>query len=167
MTQPTGIGRALALLSRIEPLRVLDAYSCIGGGTEGYRRAFENCQITGVDIQAQPDYRGDAFHQGDAIEFIRAHGVITKYFNKYTKRDELQIVVTMPGQIEREVPPPAAKDMPSESGPEAQEQSDSPGDPALESSAPAPVEVPAEPAPAEPQPATPAASPTAPPGAAN
>ncbi|MET8023815.1 DNA methylase [Streptomyces avermitilis] len=74
MTQPTPLGRALALLSRIEPLRVLDAYSCIGGGTEGYRRAFGNCHITGVDIQAQPDYRGDAFHQGDAVEFIRAHG---------------------------------------------------------------------------------------------
>ncbi|MGW3100339.1 DNA methylase [Streptomyces sp. NPDC001102] len=46
----------------------------MGGATEGYRRAFGNCHITGVDIQAQPDYCGDAFHLGDAIEFIRAHG---------------------------------------------------------------------------------------------
>ncbi|MEU1518131.1 DNA methylase, partial [Streptomyces sp. NPDC005811] len=74
MQQPAPILRALALLSRIEPIRVLDAYCCIGGATEGYRRAFDNCHITGVDKEAQPDYRGDAFHQGDAIEFIRAHG---------------------------------------------------------------------------------------------
>ncbi|WP_030235656.1 DNA cytosine methyltransferase [Streptomyces sp. NRRL S-455] len=71
MTQPTPIGRLLALL---EPLRVLDAFCCIGGATTGYRRAFGNCHITGVDLQTQPDYQGDAFHQGDAIEFIRAHG---------------------------------------------------------------------------------------------
>ncbi|MDC0715729.1 thermonuclease family protein [Nannocystis bainbridge] len=36
-------------------------------------------------------------------EFVVARGVITKYFNKYKKQDELQIVVTMPGQIQREV----------------------------------------------------------------
>ncbi|MFJ4790565.1 DNA methylase [Streptomyces sp. NPDC088794] len=72
MTQPTDIGRLLALP---EPFRVLDAYSCIGGGAEGYRRAFgPRVHVTGVDIQAQPDYRGDAFHQGDAIEYIHAHG---------------------------------------------------------------------------------------------
>ncbi|WP_369186081.1 DNA methylase [Streptomyces sp. R08] len=71
MTHRPDIGRLLALL---EPVRVLDAFSCIGGGAKGYRRAFVNCHITGVDIQAQPDYCGDAFHQGDAIEYIRAHG---------------------------------------------------------------------------------------------
>lgn len=32
MTHPTVIGRVLALPG---PFRVLDAYSCIGGGTEG------------------------------------------------------------------------------------------------------------------------------------
>ncbi|MET8098472.1 DNA methylase [Streptomyces sp. NPDC005236] len=76
MTQPTDIRRALALQPRRgDVLRVLDAYACIGGATAGYRRAFgPNCHITGVDIQAQPDYCGDAFHQGDAIEYIRAHG---------------------------------------------------------------------------------------------
>lgn len=54
------------------PLRVLDAYCCIGGATKGYQRL--GWHVTGVDIQAQPDYCGDVFHQGDAIEFIRAHG---------------------------------------------------------------------------------------------
>ncbi|MFF5297874.1 DNA methylase [Streptomyces sp. NPDC013161] len=71
MTHRTPFGRLLTLL---EPLRILDAFCCIGGATTGYRRAFVNCHITGVDIQAQPDYPGDAFHQGDAIDYIRAHG---------------------------------------------------------------------------------------------
>ncbi|MFE3163819.1 DNA methylase [Streptomyces sp. NPDC059224] len=72
MTLPTRIPRALTLS---EPFRVLDAYCCIGGGTAGLRRAFgPNVHITGVDIEPQPDYCGDAFHQGDAVEFIRAHG---------------------------------------------------------------------------------------------
>ncbi|MET8221861.1 DNA methylase [Streptomyces sp. NPDC005301] len=72
MTQPIAVRR---VPDPFRPFRVLDACCCIGGGTEGYRRAFgPRCHITGVDIEAQPDYRGDAFHQGDAIEFIRAHG---------------------------------------------------------------------------------------------
>jgi hypothetical protein len=75
MTQPTDIRRALALLAPARPFRVLDRCCCIGGGTEGYRRAFGlHCHITGVDIEPQPDYRGDDFHQGDVIDFIRAHG---------------------------------------------------------------------------------------------
>ncbi|WP_434416855.1 thermonuclease family protein [Nannocystis pusilla] len=41
-------------------------------------------------------------------EFVVARGVLTKYFNKYKKQDELQIVVTTPGQIQREVLAPAA-----------------------------------------------------------
>ncbi|MGQ4443472.1 DNA methylase [Streptomyces violaceoruber] len=56
------------------PFRVLDAYSCIGGATKGIKDAISGAHVTGVDIQAQPDYCGDAFHQGDAIDFIRAHG---------------------------------------------------------------------------------------------
>lgn len=54
--------------------RVLDAFCCIGGAAEGLKRAFPSCHVTGVDIEPQPDYCGDAFHQGDAIEFILAHG---------------------------------------------------------------------------------------------
>ncbi|MFF7042342.1 DNA methylase [Streptomyces massasporeus] len=75
MTQPTDIRRALALRAPSRPFRVLDGCCCIGGGSEGYRRAFgPDVRITGVDIEPQPDYRGDDFRQGDAIEFIRAHG---------------------------------------------------------------------------------------------
>lgn len=71
MTQPTPIQR---VPDTFRPLRVLDAYSCIGGATKGIKRAIPGVRVTGVDIQSQPDYCGDAFHQGDAIEFIRAHG---------------------------------------------------------------------------------------------
>lgn len=56
-------------------------------------------------------------------EYIRVHGVVGKYFNKYKKQDELQIVVTLPGQIERRIPasdePPPALDpeeLPDEAG---------------------------------------------------
>jgi hypothetical protein len=72
MTEPTDIPRAFTLR---EPLWVLDGCCCIGGATEGLRRAFgPNVHITGVDIEPQPDYRGDAFHQGDVIDFIRDCG---------------------------------------------------------------------------------------------
>ncbi|MFI9422547.1 DNA methylase [Streptomyces achromogenes] len=70
MTQTTPIRRVAVT----RPLLVLDAYCCIGGASAGYRLAFSGCHITGVDIQDQPDYCGDAFHQGDAIDYIRAHG---------------------------------------------------------------------------------------------
>ncbi|MFJ6294694.1 DNA methylase [Streptomyces griseoviridis] len=75
MTQPAPIRRASALLAPDRPFRVLDGCCCIGGATEGLRRAFgPNVHITGVDIEPQPDYPGDAFHQGDIVDFIRDHG---------------------------------------------------------------------------------------------
>lgn len=51
---------------------VLDAFCCAGGATKGYQDA--GFHVTGVDIAPQPDYCGDAFVQGDAIEYIREHG---------------------------------------------------------------------------------------------
>jgi hypothetical protein len=71
MTQLTYVRR---VPDTFRGFRVLDAFCCIGGASEGYRRAFPGCHITGVDLQAQPDYRGDDFHRGDAVAFIRAHG---------------------------------------------------------------------------------------------
>ncbi|MFD4832614.1 DNA methylase [Streptomyces uncialis] len=62
MTQPTTGGRP----------RLLDLFCCIGGAASGYRAA--GFHVTGVDIRPQPDYCGDVFHQGDAIDFLRAHG---------------------------------------------------------------------------------------------
>lgn len=51
---------------------VLDAYCGVGGITQGWQRA--GFRVTGVDIDPQPDYCGDEFHQGDALEFIEKHG---------------------------------------------------------------------------------------------
>ncbi|WP_329456761.1 class I SAM-dependent methyltransferase [Streptomyces sp. NBC_01497] len=65
MTQPV-------LFQRARPLRVLDAFSCIGGAARGYQYA--GCHVTGVDLRPMPDYAGDDFHQGDAIAYIHDHG---------------------------------------------------------------------------------------------
>lgn len=56
----------------LEGVRILDAYCCIGGATRGYRDL--GAHVTGVDIVAQPDYCGDVFVQGDAVEYILTHG---------------------------------------------------------------------------------------------
>lgn len=39
-------------------------------------------------------------------EFVRVRGTVSKYFNKYRKTDELQVVVTLPGQVQvLKIPP--------------------------------------------------------------
>ncbi|MBB6474329.1 DNA cytosine methyltransferase [Sphaerisporangium rubeum] len=52
--------------------RLLDLFCCAGGATRGYQQA--GFHVTGVDLRPQPNYIGDAFHQGDAVEFVREHG---------------------------------------------------------------------------------------------
>lgn len=53
-------------------MRILDAFCCIGGASAGYRTL--GAHVTGVDLVARPEYAGDEFVQGDAVEFIREHG---------------------------------------------------------------------------------------------
>lgn len=51
---------------------LLDLYSGAGGAARGWQRA--GFRVTGVDINPQPNYCGDEFHQGDALEFLAMHG---------------------------------------------------------------------------------------------
>ncbi len=47
--------------------RLLDLFCGAGGATAGYQRA--GFHVTGVDIEPQPHYCGDEFHQADALTF--------------------------------------------------------------------------------------------------
>lgn len=51
-------------------MRVLDLFCCQGGATRGYQAL--GARVTGVDIDAQPRYCGDVFHQADAVGFVRS-----------------------------------------------------------------------------------------------
>lgn len=53
-------------------MKILDACSGAGGAARGYQLAGHH--VTGVDIAPQPNYCGDDFVQGDAVDFVRRHG---------------------------------------------------------------------------------------------
>lgn len=50
-------------------MRALDLFCCAGGATRGIQQA--GYHVTGVDIRPQPRYVGDAFHQDDAMAWLR------------------------------------------------------------------------------------------------
>jgi DNA (cytosine-5)-methyltransferase 1 len=49
---------------------LLDLFCCAGGATKGYQRA--GFYVVGVDIKGQPNYCGDEFIQGDALDYLAA-----------------------------------------------------------------------------------------------
>lgn len=57
-------------MAAVKP-RLLDLFCCAGGASRGYQLA--GFHVTGVDLDARPDYIGDEFHQADAVEFARKH----------------------------------------------------------------------------------------------
>lgn len=51
---------------------LLDLFCCEGGAGEGYRRA--GLQVVGVDIEDKSERNPHRFVQGDALEYLEAHG---------------------------------------------------------------------------------------------
>jgi DNA (cytosine-5)-methyltransferase 1 len=56
---------------------LLDLFCKAGGCTRGYQEA--GFHVVGVDIEPQPNYCGDEFHQGDALDVLRDLGRLKRW----------------------------------------------------------------------------------------
>jgi endonuclease YncB( thermonuclease family) len=143
------LGREVVVLGGIGDIRK----STTGGPTKVMlsRRRVGSFPLIFFDEQVLKDSKVESAKG----EYIRARGVVASYKNKYTGRVELQIVVTMPAQIEIEpLPPEPVTELPA-----------APALPPDAEPAPEPETEATEPAqPTEPTPTAPA-QPTAPPPA--
>ena len=63
--------------ARVGKPRLLDLFCGAGGCTKGYQRA--GFYVVGVDSNPQPNYCGDEFIQGDALEILRWGAVSVLY----------------------------------------------------------------------------------------
>lgn len=60
----------LGLFTSPNPKWILDLFCGAGGSTRGYQYAGFN--VIGVDTRYQPNYCGDEFHRGDALEYLES-----------------------------------------------------------------------------------------------
>lgn len=94
------LGREVVVLGGVGDIRK----SATGGPTKVMlsRRRVGSFPLIFFDEQVLKDSRIETAKG----EYVRARGVVASYKNKYTGRVELQIVVTLPAQVEIEVAPP-------------------------------------------------------------
>ena len=129
------LGREVVVLGAVGDIRV----STTGGPTKAVlsRRRTSSFPLIFFDKQVLEDSRVESARG----EYVRARGIVASYKNKYTGKTELQIMVTLPAQIEIEVVSPAAPQAPGPVTPPL------PGTPTLPPSPELPPALPAAPPP--------------------
>ncbi len=95
------LGREVVVLGAVGDIRV----STTGGPTKAVlsRRRTSSFPLIFFDKQVLEDSKIETAKG----EYIRARGVVASYTNKYTGKEELQIMVTLPTQVEIEVVAPS------------------------------------------------------------
>ncbi len=147
------LGREVVVLGAVGDIRV----SKTGGPTKAVlsRRRTSSFPLIFFDKQVLEDSRVESAKG----EYVRARGIVASYKNKYTGKTELQIMVTMPAQVEIEVVSPATPQAPAPTTPPLQGTEPPPAMPAAPAPSPplGPMDTPpTEPASTIPDPADPA-----------